>query len=104
MTEITFREPAPTAIAAKRGRPEKFTAAIQAALTARPGEFAVIREGLKSASGATALRKRYPAFEFVTERHADGTLNILARAVKPEPKQRKRAPKPEQTPETPAAE
>ena len=85
MTEIVFEQPAASTLARRRGRPEKFTPEIRAALAARPGEFAVIQTGLKSASRASVLKRNFEAqgFEFLPEKTEDGTFKIFARAVAP---------------------
>lgn len=97
MSNVTleFRAPRANVTTGKRGRPEKFTPEIRAALAANVGEFAVVQTGIKSASRATVLRKRYAAegFEFVAEKGEDGLVTILARAVAPEAPARKRAPR-----------
>lgn len=74
MTQITFEQP-PVAATARRGRPEIFNAEFQAALKAKPGEFAVLQAGVIGRSRVSALRARYKGqgFEFVGAVTEEGT-------------------------------
>lgn len=94
MAQITFETPVLPTV--KRGRPEMFNDEFRAALAGNPGEFAVLQTGVKGRSRVSALRKAYPAYEFVgvvtetgtrknrkNEEVKDETLKIYVRLPKP---------------------
>lgn len=49
---------------AKRGRPSIFTPALQADLTANPGQYAVLQTEVKGRSRVSALRTAHEGFQF----------------------------------------
>lgn len=85
---IVFEAPSQSALSRRRGRPEKFTAEIRDALAAQPGQFAVVQTGIRSMSRVSVLKAKYPGFEFVGEKTAEGEVKVFARVpapVEPEP-------------------
>jgi len=65
MTEfVTTLPESVTREGAKRGRPSIFTEQMQADLTANPGQYAVLQEGVKGYTRVSALRKAHEGFEF----------------------------------------
>lgn len=55
-------------------------AVITAALRERPGDWALVLEGVTTAN-ARLLRKRFPGFEFVSRQDGGGKANIFGRYV-----------------------